>query len=258
MAGCKVVLRSVDLNIPVFMPGQQRLLRRPEFLSPVGGNIETRKRKVYVNALKGISLELEAGAKLALIGHNGAGKSSLLRVIAGIYPPSVGEVTTRGRIGCLFEMGMGINPEMTGHEAIKYHFILHGGGKGKSWRAVAEEIAEFTGLGDYLNLPLRTYSEGMRTRLLAALATAWRHDILLIDEGIGAGDAAFQEKFADRLEKFIESAGLLVFASHNADWLRQHCTEGLVLSRGELKFQGDIEAALAYYDDTRKGGATPS
>ena len=209
------------------------------------------KGKIYVNALRGISFDLASGEHLALIGHNGAGKSTLLRLIAGIYPPTSGTVQVNGSIGCLFEMGTGVTPEMTGFETIKMQHLIHGS-QGTDWEETAREIAEFTDLGEYLNLPLRTYSSGMRARLIAALATAWPRDIMLIDEGIGAGDSSFQQKFAARLEKYLRQAGLLVIASHSVELLKRYCSRGMVLEHGEVRMIGALDDALEFYSGKKK------
>lgn len=245
MQQCSVSLKDVSLNIPVFAPNQQRLLRK-SMLTSVGGNLNQHDGKIHIQALKDASLELSRGDHLALIGHNGAGKSSMLKVIAGIYPPSRGCVQTVGSIGCLFDIGVGISPEMTGHECIKFQHLIYGE-PDQDWRDLAEKIADFTELGNYLGLPFRTYSEGMKARLIAALATAWRRDILLIDEGIGAGDTAFQEKFARRIHELLESAGLLIIASHNPELLRTYCTHALLLSHGEIRMKTTLEDALTNY-----------
>lgn len=231
ISDCRAVLRNVSLNIPVFTPGEKRLIRKPSRLSSVGGNIDHSNGKIHVQALKDVSFAVERGEHLALIGHNGAGKSTALRVIAGIYPPSLGEVETKGTIGCLFNLGGGATPEMTGYEYIRVEHMLYGDPSG-DWTAVAEEVAEFTDLGGFLSFPLRTYSEGMRARLVGALATSWRRDILLIDEGIGAGDQAFQEKFSKRVGSLLRDAGLLVIASHDTRLLETYCSIGLVMLHG--------------------------
>lgn len=246
MGECNAVLRDVHLNIPVFAPNQLRLLRKPNFLSRVGGNLNRHNGKVHVQALRGISFEIKRGDHLALIGHNGAGKTTLLRVIAGIYPPSSGQVATTGSIACLFDTGVGVSPEMSGYECIRFQHMIYGD-PGADWHDLAEDIAEFTELGAYLELPIRTYSEGMRARLMAALATAWRRDILLLDEGIGAGDQAFQEKFSRRANELLQSAGLLVIASHSAALLRQYCSLGIVLMHGEVRMMGSLDDALRLY-----------
>ncbi|HTP94185.1 MAG TPA: ATP-binding cassette domain-containing protein, partial [Xanthobacteraceae bacterium] len=173
MRECSAILRNVDLSIPIMGPGQLRLLRGSLIKSAVGGNLDRQNGKVHVQALRGVSFELRRGEHLGLVGHNGAGKTSLLKVIAGIYPPSNGEVIVEGSIGCLFDIEAGISPEMTGYESIKFQHMIYGDAD-EPLRALTEEIASFTELGNYLELPLRTYSAGMRARLMAALATAWR------------------------------------------------------------------------------------
>jgi ABC-type polysaccharide/polyol phosphate transport system ATPase subunit len=246
MADVSIVFHDVHLTIPVFLPGQQRLLRRPSFLTSVGAPFGESRGKIHVKALNGISFAMGHGQHLGVIGHNGAGKSTLLRVIAGIYPPTAGSTDVRGSIGCLFEAGVGAMPEMTGREMIK-RFILIRRGLDEGWTEIAEEVGEFTELGDYLDLPIRTYSTGMHSRLTAALATAWPQDILLMDEGIGAGDAAFHQKFATRLRDYMSAAHLLVLASHNNALLSNYCTHGLVLMKGKNVFFGCIDDAIAFY-----------
>jgi len=247
MRECSAILRNVDLSIPIMGPGQLRLLRGSLIKSAVGGNLDRQNGKVHVQALRDISFELRQGEHLGLVGHNGAGKTTLLKVIAGIYPPSNGEVVVEGSIGCMFDIEAGISQEMTGYESIKFQHMIYGDGE-VPLQALTEEIASFTELGNYLELPLRTYSAGMRARLMAALATAWRRDILLIDEGIGAGDQTFQEKFQKRIDALLESAGLLVVASHSGDLLRQYCARGIVLERGQVQMSGTIDEALDFYE----------
>lgn len=243
---CYIRLKDVFLYIPTFLPGQQRLLRRPAFVSSIGAPVSERRGKFHVHALKNISCDIVGGRNLGLLGHNGAGKSSLLRVMAGIYPPSAGTVSTHGSIGCLIEMSTGLSAEMTGYEVIKHQILMNDADENE-WKAITDEIAEFTELGSYLGMPTRIYSSGMRARLVAALATAWPRDILLVDEGLGAGDDKFHTKFAERLERYLGDAKLLILASHNLALMRQYCTHGLVLSRGETVFYGPIEDAIDYY-----------
>ncbi|HZP76268.1 MAG TPA: ABC transporter ATP-binding protein [Pseudolabrys sp.] len=234
------------MNIPVFMPGQQRFLRPSNLLPKIGGRISSENGKISVNALKKVTLDLNERENLALIGHNGAGKSTLLKVIAGIYPPSTGKVDVVGSVGCLLELGLGMSEDMTGLECVRYRAAVFANNL-SDWRLIAEEIAEFTELGDYMQMPIRTYSSGMRARLAAALTTAWPRDILIIDEGIGAGDAAFQSRFSARLNRFMEQARLLIMASHDPGLLELYCTRGAVMEHGEIKFHGDLADALAYY-----------
>lgn len=243
---CSIKLDDVDLNIPVFAPNSQRLIRRPQFMAPVGGNLQHQNGKIYVQALKAVTFALEHGEHLGLVGHNGAGKTTLMKVIAGIYPHSRGNVEVKGTVGCLFDTSGGITPEMTGYECIKFQHLVYGS-RQQDWKDLAEDITDFTELGSYLNLPIRTYSEGMKARLMAALATAWSRDILLIDEGIGAGDAAFQDKMLRRVNALLENAGLLVIASHSVELLKTYCKRGVVLDHGEVRMVGSLEDALRYY-----------
>jgi ABC-2 type transport system ATP-binding protein len=246
MHSCGITLQNINLRIPVFVPNQMRLFHKSA-LSTVGGNLSRIGGKVHVEALTDITLDLKRGEHLALIGQNGAGKSTLLRLIAGIYPPTNGELSVRGSLGCIFDMGAGISPDMTGYECIKFQHTLFGN-PNQSWQELAEDVAEFTELGSFLELPVRTYSEGMKARLLSALATSWRADILLIDEGIGAGDQSFQNKLARRTKDLLESAGLLVLASHNEEILRNYCALGLVLEHGKMRMMGTLDEALNAYE----------
>ena len=251
MTDCRITLDDVYLSIPIIMPGQDRLLRRPSFLTSVGGGLSGSNGKVHVDAIKGLSLDLNKGEHLGLIGHNGAGKTTLLRLVAGVYPPTRGTVTTSGSIGCVLEGAGGISTDMTGRECIKYYSLIYGAGR-INWHDVEADVSDFTDLGNFLDLPIRTYSAGMQARLLAALATAWHQDILLVDEGIGAGDAAFQQKFAHRLNNYMSSAGILVLASHSIDLLKSYCVQGLVLAHGKVLFLGAIGDAIQYYDESQR------
>jgi ABC-type polysaccharide/polyol phosphate transport system ATPase subunit len=239
-----VRLKDLSVSIPVHAPSRLRLLRSP--FSKIGGNLESSNGKVIVHALKEISLNIAQGEHLALIGHNGAGKSTLLRVIAGIIPASRGVVEVGGSVGCLFDIGGGIGGDLTGYECIKHQCLINNVGP-QRWADIVLEVAEFTELGDYMHLPIRTYSDGMRARLFAALATAWTHEILLIDEGIGAGDRNFQDKFAKRLKNFMSIAGILVIASHSPALLRQYCKRALLLNHGEAIAYGELEDILETY-----------
>lgn len=250
MTNFHVTLKDVDLNIPVLTSHQRRFLRKPLFLTSVGGNLLNQKGKVHVQALKNLSFEVREGENLGLIGHNGAGKTTLLKVIAGIYPPTRGVVDIDGKVGCLFEFGAGLSNEMTGYESIRHQCLVNQIPPEK-WQALADEVAEFTDLGTYLDLPIRAYSSGMRARLVAALATAWDHDILLIDEGIGAGDQAFQGRFRKRMLEFMGRTGLLIIASHSLDFLSSYCNRGMVLAHGEVQMIGDLQEAWEFYRNSQ-------
>jgi ABC-type polysaccharide/polyol phosphate transport system ATPase subunit len=246
MIGCHVRLENVHLSIPIFGPSQQRLFRSPFRRASVGGNVALRNGRAYVDALRGVSLDVGRGESLAVIGHNGAGKSTLLRVIAGLLPLSVGRRLVEGSLGWLFDVSGGMSGELTGQECISYWCLINEVPQ-EHRPSVIEDVVKFTDLDSYLRLPIRTYSDGMRARLFAALATAWKRDILLLDEGIGAGDQAFQEKFRKRLDGFLQHAGLLIIASHSPELLRKYCTRGMLLVHGEVRMSGTLEETLKAY-----------
>ena len=210
--------------------------------SSAGGPYNVVNNKISIEALSSISLDLTEGDRLALIGHNGAGKSTLLRLIAGIYKPTSGHVSVTGKT--LFHNGgVYIHPEATGVENIELAMrLMRVNGHHK--KRIINEIDEFTELGEYLNLPVRSYSNGMRARLAFAIATMSSPQILLIDEGIGAGDAAFREKVEERLTGYLSSVAIIVFASHSKNWLQKICNIGCQLGKGRIVYNGELEKAF--------------
>jgi ABC-2 type transport system ATP-binding protein len=183
---------------------------------------------------------------VALVGHNGAGKSTLLRLFSGIYEPTRGTATIEGRVAPVFDLGVGMDPEISGYENIIIRGLFLGMNR-RQMEARVDEIAEFTELGDFLSMPLRTYSTGMRVRLALGVVTSIDPEILLFDEGIGAVDAAFLEKAKSRLEELVSRAGLLVFASHSDEFLRRLCTSAIWMEHGRVKQQGDLREVLTAY-----------
>ena len=185
---------SVSIEFPIFGMSAQSLKRQLLRVSTGGVLGKTEKQDlVTVKALKNVSFELKAGDRLGIIGHNGAGKSTLLRVISQIYEPSCGEVKVKGKVSALLDVAMGMDGESTGYENILIRGIFHGLSK-REIKEKQDEIAEFTELGDYLAMPVRTYSTGMLLRLAFAVATSIKPEILVLDEVIGAGDAGFAKK----------------------------------------------------------------
>lgn len=200
-----------------------------------GGLIENESgNHKIVTALKGANFELKNGDAVALIGHNGAGKSTLLRTMAGVYTPINGKVTRKGVVAPMLDMGAGMDPELSGYENITRMSMLLGLAPHQI-KANIETIEEFTQLGNFLHLPVRTYSSGMATRLMFAVATSIKPDILLVDEVFGTGDSEFQIKAKERMESLIRSVGIFVFASHNNSLIKQYCNRFFFLEHGKIK-----------------------
>jgi ABC-type polysaccharide/polyol phosphate transport system ATPase subunit len=238
MSMASLELRDVCVNFKVY-DASSRSLKKKVIAFSTGGRIgQDSSDTLVVKALERVSLSLRQGDRLALIGLNGAGKSTLLRVMARIYEPTNGSVSIKGRITALLGGNPGMDPESTGRENITLNGLYLGLSKDEIHRHT-DAIIDFTELGSFIDLPTRTYSTGMRARLAFGIATAVIPDILLLDEGIGAGDAAFIEKANRRLKEFISATGILVLASHSESMIRQFCNKGALLERGKLKAFGE-------------------
>lgn len=224
-----------------------------------GGQIvQERGLPTVVHALQDINLSIEDGDRVGLIGRNGAGKSTLLNTLAGIYVPTRGTVETAGKISALFDINTLMDPELTGYENIRYAATLLGFRKGKIGPLI-ESIAEFTELGDYLAMPVRTYSSGMRVRLSFALVTSTDPEILLLDEALGAGDAHFMEKAWDRASKFYERLRIMVLATHSDVLIQELCNKAVLLDHGRILAAGTVDDVLEQYRELgheEESGAT--
>jgi ABC-2 type transport system ATP-binding protein/lipopolysaccharide transport system ATP-binding protein len=244
----EIELRNVGVEFPIYDVNTRRLVRTDLLRRRLGGRLGERKQdaRVVVTALSDVTLGIPHGARVGLIGHNGAGKTTLLRVLAGIYHPSRGEIRVDGRVSPLFDVTLGMEYDATGYENISILGMLLGLSREDVRRAIPE-IEEFTGLRGYLSLPVRTYSAGMQMRLAFAMMTAVTPEIVLLDEAIGSGDAAFRRSMQHRLHQFLSQSSIMVLASHSDDLIRQFCTRGIVLEGGEIVFDGPVEEALASY-----------
>lgn len=248
----RVRLENVDVHIPIYDSHSLRLIRLPSFTRAKVGtrSISHSGSVLAMNALSNLNLEVNDGDKVCLIGHNGAGKTTLLRVVAGIYPVATGTVEVVGTVIALIGNVMMLNIDATGYENIRLAANLYHWPKSKLPEIVCD-IEEFTELGEYLSLPTRVYSAGMQTRLAFAMATVQTPDILLMDEGIGAGDANFQEKAEARVQEFLSRAKIILLASHSKSLCRAICSKALVLSKGTTVFYGDLNEAFERYEQMR-------
>ncbi len=204
------------------------------------------KTAITVEALKGVSFDIYRGTVLGVIGANGAGKSTLMKAIAGLLPPTEGEIELRGKVSAMLSLGVGFNPNLSGRENV----VLGGLAAGLS-RAEIEEnftkIVDFAELHDHIEMPMRTYSAGMYSRLGFAVATTINPEILLIDEALSTGDASFKEKSAQRIDDLAKQAKTLIVVSHALGTVQELCTEVIWLDHGKLVKRGKPQEIVAAY-----------
>ena len=238
-------LHSVDLDLPVgrfpFLGGGKQASGRTS-----DPRIDRSRGNHFVRVLNDVTLEFKQGERVGLIGVNGAGKSTFLRVLAGIYAPTRGVCDTEGRISTLFSSTIGMNPQASGRENI----YLSGRTLGMSRaeiRAAQDDIISFADIGEFIDMPLRLYSAGMKTRLGFAIATTITPEILLIDEVFGVGDAAFQQRAQERIQQVVGKAGILVLASHSDSMISQFCDKVCCIEKGAVQFFGPSKEGLEIY-----------
>lgn len=225
--------RGVTVEFPIY-ENSHRSLKKKVLNLTTGGKIGSDAGKhPVVRALDQITFTFEHGERVGLTGHNGSGKTTLLRVLSGVYAPVHGSIDVRGKIASLLDVSMGLDPDATGFENIYLRGIMDGL-KPSVIRDKIDDIADFTELDEYLNLPVRTYSSGMMLRLAFAISTSVEADILIMDEWLSVGDAQFSAKAADRLEKLVSKAGILVIASHDPKLIERVCTRRIHLEHGKI------------------------
>ncbi len=238
-------LQNVSFRYPVYeLTG--RSLKLSLLRQVTGGRLASEAGGVGVQALSDVTFELAPGDRLGLIGRNGSGKSTLLRVLAGLAPPQEGLLEIKGRVVPLIEKGVGINPELSGEANIELPLRLLGANTEEINRA-RRDIPQFTGLGMFMQLPVRTYSEGMKTRLSFAICTALNADILILDEWLSAGDIDFHERAQARLNALIERTRIVVLASHSLDLIANVCNVVAWMDRGRLVMLGSPDTVLPAY-----------
>jgi ABC-type polysaccharide/polyol phosphate transport system ATPase subunit len=244
-------LEHVSLEYPIYH-GSSRSLKKSLLAASTQGNLaRDALDRVNVRALSDINLELKNGDRLALIGANGAGKTTLLKVLAGIFEPSQGSLSASGRVSALLDAQVGLNPDATGRENI----ILRGMYMDVHPRDMlqhSDEVAQFTELGHYLDMPVRTYSAGMMIRLAFAISTCIPPEILLMDEWLAAGDAHFLAKAHKRLEAFVRASSILVLASHSMPLLEEWCNRAILLHQGRVMADSDVKEVVGAYEELVK------
>jgi len=240
-------VQSISISLPIYNT-RGRALKTELLRRTVGGNIEHPKdrRVTVIQALDDVTLRVNDGDRVGLVGRNGAGKTTLLRVMSRIYPPTSGTVRILGSISSMTDLSVGMNPEASGYENILMRGIMLGLTR-KQAEALIPDVEDFTELGEYLELPIRTYSAGMMLRLAFAVSTAVKPDIIILDEMVSAGDAAFMEKARARLAELIKHASILVLATHDDGTLKQFCTIAVWMNAGRVAAVGDIDSVLAQY-----------
>jgi ABC-type polysaccharide/polyol phosphate transport system ATPase subunit len=242
-----------DLHL-TFTVHQQKRVTLKEYL--VRG-LFRRSGAVAVHALAGLNLSVRDGDRLGIIGHNGAGKSTLLKLIAGIYPPTAGNRTVQGSICSLFDISLGFEPEASGWENITYRSYLQGENP-SSLKGKMQAIADFSELGDFLNLPVRHYSAGMLMRLAFSIATTIEPEILLVDEVLAVGDMAFQHKAQARMKELMKSARIMVVVAHDLGTIASVCNRVVWMEHGAVKMDGETHAVINEYIASVTGKTLPA
>ena len=242
----QIVFENVSIEIPIFNATGRSLTSKILEVA-TGGKLDADPTgRVTVTALSDISFEFKDGDRIGLVGHNGAGKSTMLRALSGVYAPTRGQVTIAGEVGSLIDISLGINPEATGRENV----FVRGQLLGLTKKEIAEkydEIVDFAELGDFMEMPVRTYSSGMHLRLAFAVSTVVRPEILLMDEWLSVGDENFKQKAELRLAQMVDATKILAIASHSRELIETVCNRVIWLEHGQVKMDGSVNEVLPDY-----------
>lgn len=242
----RIEFQNVSVDFPIYNASARSLKKRLIRVATGGQLGADDHGRVVVRALEGLSLSLKDGDRVGLLGHNGAGKSTLLRVLSGVYAPSSGTAHIEGTISSLIDISLGIDPEATGRENIFVRAGLLGLSR-SDIRSQIEGIIEFSELGDFIDMPLRTYSTGMHLRLAFAVSTIVRPEILLMDEWLAVGDEGFKHKAEQRMKELVESTNILIIATHSRELISHTCNRVIWLEHGRIKMDGPAEEVAAAY-----------
>lgn len=256
MSSARIDITDVSVFFPLYH-GSSRSLKKTVMAAASGRLGQDRQSRVVVQALRDVSFTLNSGDRLGLVGANGAGKTTLLRTLAGIYEPVTGHVRVQGSLTTLLDTSLGMNFELTGRENIQLRGLYTGLSRADV-RELEEDVAEFAGLGNFLDLPVRTYSSGMVVRLAFAMATATRPQILLMDEWFLVGDAEFMEKAKARLENMVRGAEILVLSTHSLEIVRTWCTRVFWIDQGHIRGDGPPDEVLSAYTGQPLQAAVPA
>lgn len=227
-----ITFEHVNIDFPIYN-AKNRSLKNKVMQAATGGKVSFGAEGTVIRSLEDVSFEIKEGERVGLVGHNGAGKSTLLRALSNVYAPTSGKAIIDGEIGSLVDIGLGIDGEATGRENIFIRGALLGLRR-KEIERHFDEIVEFSELGEFINMPVRTYSSGMHLRLAFAVATIIRPEILLMDEWLSVGDASFNEKAERRLNDLVQSSRILVLASHSRDLIEKTCNRAMWFEHGRL------------------------
>lgn len=237
-------LVNVAVDFPIHNMNSKSL--QLHVFAAVGGQLAEHKRNVVVQALHDVNVDIQSGDRIGIVGHNGSGKTTLLRVLAGVYEPTRGTLSIDGRLSSFTDLTLGMDPEATGYENIIFRLVFMGLTFEEA-RRLSPSIEEFSELGEYLRMPVRTYSTGMFLRLAFAISTSIEPDIIIMDEMIGAGDARFLAKAQARLSEMLRRVDILVLATHDGKIMERLCNKVIWLDHGSVKKIGSFEEVYSDY-----------
>ena len=240
-----IIFEHVNVDFPIYN-AKNRSLKNTVMQAATGGRVSFGAEGTVIRSLEDVTFQINEGERVGIVGHNGAGKSTLLRALSNVYAPTAGRVEIVGEIGSLVDISLGIDGEATGRENVYIRGALLGL-KRKDIDARFDEIVEFSELGEFIDMPVRTYSSGMHLRLAFAVATIIRPEILLMDEWLSVGDAAFNEKAEQRLSSLVKSSRILVLASHSRELIERTCTRVLLFEHGHLKMDSSPKEVCEMY-----------
>lgn len=241
----KVEIENVSLSYPIY-GSNARSFKTTLIHMATGGRLLKNNGTIVVEALKDVSIKLKKGDRLALLGHNGAGKSTLLKVLAKIYEPTKGTVNVNGKVNCLFDIMMGMDHELNAYENIMLRGLILGLSKPEI-RQLIPQIEEFSELGDFMKMPIKSYSSGMKVRLAFGIITSVYSEILLIDEIVNVGDAQFIQKAKAQMTKLVHQSEFMVLSTHDTNIVKELCNKALWLEKGVIKCFGQVDEVLKIY-----------